>query len=107
MATEEITDPARVVEALRESLKTSERLRQENQRLLARSSEPIAIVSMSCRYPGGVRTPQELWELVAAEGDAVSEFPSDRGWNLEDLFHPDPDHPRTIYASEAGFVRES
>lgn len=71
-----------------------------------RQSEPIAIVGMSCRFPGGVRNPQELWDLVAAEGDAVCEFPTDRGWPLETLFHPDPEHPRTVYAHEGGFMRE-
>jgi acyl transferase domain-containing protein/NADPH:quinone reductase-like Zn-dependent oxidoreductase/NAD(P)-dependent dehydrogenase (short-subunit alcohol dehydrogenase family)/acyl carrier protein len=107
MATEDkTTDPERVAEALRESLKTSESLRRENERLRARESEPIAIVGMSCRFPGGVRSPQELWDLVAAEGDAVCEFPTDRGWPLETLFHPDPEHPRTVYAHEGGFMRE-
>ena len=98
--------PERVADALRESLKTSESLRRENERLRSRQSEPIAIVGMSCRFPGGVRSPQELWDLVAAEGDAVCEFPDDRGWPLETLFHPDPEHPRTVYAHEGGFMRE-
>jgi polyene macrolide polyketide synthase len=107
MATEDkATDPKRVEEALRESLKTSEGLRKENAELRARRSEPIAIVGMSCRFPGGVRSPQELWDLVIAEGDAVCEFPTDRGWPLETLFHPDPEHPRTVYAHEGGFMRE-
>ncbi len=100
------TEPERVAEALRESLKTSESLRRENERLRSRQSEPIAIVGMSCRFPGGVRSPRELWELIAAEGDAVCEFPTDRGWPLETLFHPDPEHPRTVYAHEGGFMRE-
>ena len=100
------TDPGRVAEALRESLKTSEGLRRENERLRARQSEPIAVVGMSCRLPGGVRSPRELWDLVVAGGDAVCEFPTDRGWSLETLFHPDPEHPRTVYAHEGGFMRE-
>lgn len=71
-------------------------------------SEPIAIIGMSCCYPGGVRTPDDLWELLTEGGDAVSEFPANRGWgDLEDLFHPDPDHPRTSYAREGGFVHDA
>jgi acyl transferase domain-containing protein/acyl carrier protein len=71
-----------------------------------RADEPIAIVGMSCRYPGGVRTPQELWELLAAGRDAIGELPSDRGWDLERLYHPDPDHRGTSYVREGGFIHD-
>ncbi|MBP2327135.1 acyl transferase domain-containing protein/acyl carrier protein [Kibdelosporangium banguiense] len=66
--------------------------------------EPIAIVAMSCRYPGDVRSPEDLWTLVAQERDAVGQFPSDRGWNLDTLFDADPDAPGTSYVREGGFV---
>ncbi|MFI7648002.1 type I polyketide synthase [Micromonospora sp. NPDC049460] len=66
--------------------------------------EPVAIVAMSCRLPGGVRNPDDLWELLRDGRDAVAPFPDDRGWNLERLYHPDPDHPGTSYAREGGFV---
>ncbi|MER6413591.1 SDR family NAD(P)-dependent oxidoreductase [Streptomyces humidus] len=66
--------------------------------------EPIAIVSMGCRLPGGVTSPEDLWRLVADGAEGRSPFPSDRGWNLEELYDPDPDAAGKSYVTEGGFL---
>ncbi|MFJ4851142.1 SDR family NAD(P)-dependent oxidoreductase, partial [Streptomyces sp. NPDC088733] len=72
-----------------------------------RDDEPIAIVAMACRFPGGVRTPEDLWELVSEGRDAISEMPEDRGWNMAELFDPDSDRPGTSYSMNGGFLHDA
>ncbi|MCG8915899.1 type I polyketide synthase [Actinokineospora sp. PR83] len=69
------------------------------------ADEPIAIVATACRYPGGVSSADDLWELVADRVDAISGFPEDRGWDLDGLFDPDPDRVGTSYSDRGGFLR--
>ena len=94
----------KLTEALRTSLKETERLRRRNRRLREAASEPIAIVGMACRLPGGVESPQGLWELVDGGDDAIAEFPRDRGWDVAGIYDPDPAMPGTCSTRHGGFV---
>ncbi|NEQ83924.1 MAG: polyketide synthase, partial [Moorea sp. SIO2I5] len=69
----------------------------------AAATEPIAIIGMSCRFPGGASTPEAFWDILQNGVDAIAEVPKDR-WHLDDYYDPDPDTPGKMYSRYGGFI---
>ncbi|HEY8979390.1 MAG TPA: type I polyketide synthase [Streptomyces sp.] len=102
-----MTDEAQLVEYIR---RLTGELRQSHRRvrqLEDAGSEPLAVVGIGCRFPGGVTGPDELWRLVDEGRDAVGEMPAGRGWDFDALFAADPDAPGSSHAREGGFLHDA
>ncbi|MFI6458759.1 beta-ketoacyl synthase N-terminal-like domain-containing protein, partial [Streptosporangium amethystogenes] len=86
-----------------ELYETKQRLRE----LETQVHEPIAVVGIGCRFPGGVTSAGELWDVVEAGKEVIGEFPVDRGWDLDRLFSSDPDESGTTYVRRGGFLYDA
>ncbi|PSL48620.1 acyl transferase domain-containing protein [Saccharothrix carnea] len=102
-----MSDDGKLRDYLKRAIADAREARRRLKEVEDANHEPIAIVGMACRYPGGVRSPEDLWNLVRGEVDAVSGFPVDRGWRVEELFDPDPDSAGHSYVREGGFLHDA
>ncbi|MEA5360355.1 beta-ketoacyl synthase N-terminal-like domain-containing protein [Amycolatopsis sp., V23-08] len=100
-------DPGKLLGYLKRVTGELYETQEELERLKTARHEPIAVLGLACRYPGGVRGPEDLWRLVAEGREAIGEFPADRGWAVEEFDEPGADRPGTVRVRRGGFLDDA
>ncbi|MFI6093895.1 beta-ketoacyl synthase N-terminal-like domain-containing protein, partial [Streptomyces sp. NPDC051218] len=102
-----MSDEDKLRSYLKRAIADAQDARARLRKVQERATEPVAIVGMACRFPGGAGSPEEFWELLSSGGDAVGGFPTDRGWDLESVYDPDRESEGTSYVAQGAFLRDA